>query len=73
MVAPSHRGLKSENKSINDPLRLVGRAEKAGPTVEMGCDALTLTVPVAATVRSTVLVRLLTRHLNQFESGARSD
>lgn len=66
MVAPSHQGLKSENKSIDDPLR-VGRAEKAGPRVEMGCDAFT--VPVAATVHlhSTVLVSLLTRHLNQFE------
>ena len=50
-MAPSHRGLKSENKSIDDPLRLVGRAEKAGTTVEMGCDAFTLTVPVAATVQ----------------------
>ena len=30
MVAPSHQGLKSENKSIDDPLRLVGRAKKAG-------------------------------------------
>lgn len=77
------RGLKSENKSIGDPLRLVGRAEKAGPTVEMACDAFSFhgtgrcVCTVLYGLRSTVLPKIWwtdwTRHLNQVHEDGRSD